>query len=80
MTIHNMPTARTVSNAKLQGLVRCECHSMIKCPSLDTLARLHEANYDDPVSEIETRLTLREIGWLVVAGVVLSVIALVLAK
>jgi hypothetical protein len=74
---------RTVSNAKLQGLhiVRCECHSMIKCPSLDTLARLHEANYDDPVSEIETRFTLREIGCvLVVAGVVLSVIALVLTK
>jgi hypothetical protein len=95
MTIHSMPTARTVSNAKLQGLhiLRCGCHGVpaSACPAArapkqpDERARKAEGQippgYDGSEVEIETRLTLREIGCvLVVAGVVLSVIAAVLIR
>jgi hypothetical protein len=62
---------RTVSNAKLQGLhiVRCECHSMIKCPSLDTLARIHEGqNVDlgDPIGDAGKEAEQQVMRWAIV--------------
>jgi hypothetical protein len=85
MSVHHLQSCET------HGVVhRCGkppatvSHIRLKA-SLETLARKNEGadlkGYDGSEVEIETRLTLREIGCvLVVAGVVLSVIALVLTK
>jgi hypothetical protein len=81
MTVHHMPTARTVSNAKLQGLhiVRCDCHNMIRCPSLDTLARIHEGqNVDlgDPIGDAGKEAEFQVIRWVIAFIAVVVIVAL----
>lgn len=85
MTVHYMPTCETHGSPhKCPHGPATVSHIRLKA-SLDSLYRSNEGQmpegYDGSEVEIETRLTLRDIGvTLVVAGVVMMVIGVVLLR